>query len=429
MKAIIEGGRPPAGRVRVSGAKNSATRLLAASLLSDQSVVLENFPTHLVDVNHKIRFMRAMGTEVFVDHDGEIVEISSPNMSYKSLDDYNFPIRTTYLLVAGQIRKSGFARIPYPGGCKIGSRGYDLHVMIWRQLGAEVIETADYIEVRAPSGFQGAEIRFPISTVGGTENALICASLSSGRSEIYNAYVTPEIEDLIDLLLRMGAHIERVGGSHLRVEGMSSLRGARKAVMPDRIEALTWIVYALVARGNLLIENIPFESMKVPLMYIESAGVDLLKSSSSIYVHPDVVGRGGIQPFEVPCGTHPGVISDMQPFFAFLGLAAAGITRVIDYRYPERVAYASELARFCPSGSISAEPGEIVVNGPVTFHAADARSTDLRGSMAVILAALCAPGRSVIEDAHMALRGYNKLQSKLDALGITMVVEDEALVA
>lgn len=426
MRAIIEGGAVPEGVVEVSGAKNSATRLLAAALLTNGTVELTNFPTQLVDVGHKIRFIRACGADVVVNDAANLVTVNASNYVCTELNDFDYPIRTTYLLTAAQILRSGMAKVPYPGGCKIGSRGYDLHLMVWEQLGCEVEEKPDYIEVSAPSGFKGGEIRFPISTVGGTENALLCAAVANGVTEIINAYITPEVEDLIDFLRRMGAQIDVSGASHVRVEGRPDLMGARMAVMPDRIEALTWITYAAMSRGRILIKNVPFEAMKSPLLYIEAAGIDLLKNQNSIYFHPDCIRDGMVQPFEVACGAHPGVISDMQPFYTMLGLVASGVSRVFDYRYPERVGYVNELARFCPENALRAEVGKITIQGPNRFHAAEATSTDLRGSMALILAALCADGRSVVNDAHMALRGYNDLAGKLAGLGVRMTVEPSA---
>jgi UDP-N-acetylglucosamine 1-carboxyvinyltransferase len=422
MRAIINGGKKPHGIVRISGAKNSATRLLAAALLTDQTVVLENFPTRLEDVGHKIRFIRSLGGRVEIDHAAGRVTVDAAGYRCAETADYKCPIRTTYLLAAGQILRSGIARVPYPGGCRIGSRGYDLHMMVWRDLGCEVVEEQDYIEIRGKA-FKGGEIRFPISTVGGTENALICAAVAQGMSEIVNAYITPEVDDLIDMLKRMGARIEVSGNSHIRVEGKSSLTGARMAVIPDRIEALTWIVYAIMSRGELLIENVPIPVMQSPLLYIGSAGVDLFMNSTSVYFHPDCIHEGRVRPFEVPCGTHPGVISDMQPFFTLLGLCATGVSRIFDYRYPERIDYVRELAKFCPPGALQAEPGKITINGPCSFKPSQAVSTDLRGGMALILAALGADGASVVEQAEMALRGYNDLAGKLAGVGIEIRIE------
>jgi UDP-N-acetylglucosamine 1-carboxyvinyltransferase len=432
MLAVVDGGQRPSGTVRVSGAKNSATRLLAAALLTDQRVELTDFPTRLVDVNHKVNLIRQLGGRVELDHKESTAVIAAADLRSVALDDYDCPIRTTYLLVAAQILRSGIARIPYPGGCKIGSRGYDMHVMVWERFGCEVNEHQTHIEVRG-SKFRAAEIRFPISTVGGTENALLCAAVADGASEIINAYITPEVEDLIALLRAMGAHIDIAGTSHIRVQGRPNLSGARRQVMPDRIEALTWMVYAVLARGSVLIERVPFDAMRSPLLYLESAGVDILRNSSSTYIHPDCLTHGNVQPVEVPCGAHPGVISDMQPFFVMLALAASGISRIYDYRYPERVGYVNELAKFFLPRTLTAEVGKITVQGPGAFQPATATSTDLRGSMALLLAALCADGRSVVKDAHMALRGYNDLEGKLAGLGVTglkvMESDQAALIA
>lgn len=412
---IVEGGQVPSGKVKVSGAKNSATRLLAASMLAEEPVRIRNFPTQLVDVVEKIRFMRELGAKVEADDEREFVEIRTPSLSYQSIDDYDLPIRTTYLLTASQIVRNGTARIPYPGGCKIGSRGYDLHMMVWKDLGCDVKEEADYIEING--SFKGGAIDFPISTVGGTENALMCASVATGTTEIRNAYITPEVEDLIDMLGQMGAQIENYGNSLIRVKGMGGpMRGASFSVMPDRIEALTWIVFAAMTGGNVFVEGVPFKHMKVPLLHLEEAGLDLYRNSDSVFISSECV-RQGIQPFELACGTHPGVISDMQSFYVLLGMKANGISRTFDYRYPERIAYARELSRFNEE-AISCEPGKITTYGVAKLKGADVTSTDLRGSMALVMAAFCADGQSRIKDVHMAMRGYNGLIDKLKTLGV-----------
>lgn len=413
---IVEGGQVPSGKVKVSGAKNSATRLLAASLLTDEPVRLRNFPTQLVDVVEKLRFIRELGAQVTLDDDQEWVEVRTPSLSYRNIDDWELPIRTTYLLTAGQIVRNGTARIPYPGGCKIGARGYDLHIMVWKDLGCEVNEAENYIEING--SFTGGSINFPISTVGGTENALLCASVAKGVTEIRNAYVTPEVEDLITMLGQMGAQIENYGNSLIRVRGMDGLmHGASFEVMPDRIEALTWIVFAAMTGGDVFIQGVPFDHMKVPLLHLEEAGLDLYRNSDSVFVSGDSVRQRGIQPFELACGTHPGVISDMQSFYVLLGMKANGISRTFDYRYPERIAYARELAKFSPD-AVRYEPGKITTHGIATLRGADVTSTDLRGSMALVLAAFCADGQSHIKDVHMAMRGYNGLLAKLNTLGI-----------
>lgn len=421
IKAIIQGGQVPKGKVKVSGAKNAATRLLAAALISDEKIVLENFPTELVDANYKMDFIRKSGGTVKVNNEEEFLEIDSTDLKDLELESYFFPIRTTYLLVPGLIKRSGRARIPYPGGCKIGNRGYDLHIMVWEALGAKVEEKDDYIEVTVKDGFTPGDINFPISTVGGTESALICASTIDGVSTIKNAYITPEVESLIDFLRTIGARIEVVGNSFIKVTGKSYLQGSIFPVMPDRIEALTWIVYGVLSGGDITIEDVPFESMEIPLLHLKEAGIDFYSNSKNIHISPECLSNGIIQPFELATGTHPGVISDMQPFYVLLGLHADGISRVYDYRYPERLKYCEELSKFYPE-QLKWEKGAITTFGQygVIPNNANAVSTDLRGSMALVIAALLAKGESTIENVEMALRGYNKLEEKLNKLGVTI---------
>ena len=417
---LIRGTQTPKGKVVVSGAKNSATRLLAAALLTSEPVRLRNFPTKLVDAQVKMRFISELGAELIINDTESTVEIVARTLDHNLIRSYNLGIRTTYLLAAGQLIRNGVAHIPYPGGCKIGSRGYDLHMMVWKELGCEVVETPEYIHVEGR--LAGGQIDFPISTVGGTENALLCAAVAVGDTEIRNAYVTPEVEDLIAMLRQMGAQIESYGNSLIRVRGRGALlRGASYQVMLDRIEALTWIVYGIMSGGEILVEGVPFQHMEVPLLHLQEAGIDLYRNSTSVYVTPDCIQGQGIQPFELACGTHPGVISDMQSFYTLLGMMANGKSRIFDYRYPERIAYAEQLNYFSP-GVIEVEHGRINTQGVAKLRGCKVQSTDLRGSMALVLAALCAEGESIVCDVQMALRGYNNLVHKLGVLGVQVSV-------
>lgn len=423
LVAKIVGGQIPEGTVRVSGAKNAATRLLAASLIADENVKLNNFPTELVDARYKVDFIQQSGGSVQINEEEQSLAIDPTNYKDQLLDSYDYPIRTTYLLVAGLIKRSGIARIPYPGGCKIGSRGYDLHIMVWEKLGAIVEEKKDYIEVTAPNGFKEGEINFPISTIGGTENALICAATINGETVIKNAYISPEINCLINFLRTLGAKIDVVGNSFIRVVGSSYLRGSIFSVMPDRIEALTWMVYGVLSGGRITIEDVPFSTMEIPMLHLQEAGIDLYRNGSNVIVSPECLTNGSIQPFEVACGTHPGIISDMQPFYVLLGLHADGISRIYDYRYPERLKYCEELSKFYPSG-LDWTRGSITTHGKGPLQPATAQSTDLRGSMALVMAALLSDGESEIYNVEMALRGYNNLQQKLAGLGISINIEE-----
>lgn len=411
----------PNGLVRVSGAKNSATRLLAASLITDEKVILKNFPTKLVDANHKMRFMQECGAHVKFDDNNDTAEILAAEYKNSELADYDYPIRTTYLLAAGLLKRNGIAKIPYPGGCKIGSRGYDLHILVWENCGCNVEERPDYLEITVDK-MKPFEVDFPISTIGGTENALICGASIAGESIIRNAYISPEVEDLISFLRSLGADITVSGNSYVKINGREKLQGSVFEVMPDRIEALTWMIFAAISGGDITIKNVPFNSMEIPLLHLKEAGVDVFSNSTDAIVNKYSLREGQIQPFEVACGTHPGVISDMQPFYVLLALKANGISRIYDYRYPERIQYLDELIKYCP-GAIEYEPGKIVVKGPVDFEAAESVSTDLRGSMALVIASLMAGGNSRVSEVKMALRGYNNLPEKLHSLGCSFQLD------
>jgi UDP-N-acetylglucosamine 1-carboxyvinyltransferase len=419
---IVQEKQIPRGVVKVSGAKNAATRLQAAALLSDEKVTLTNFPTEIVDATYKLKFILKVGGDSRFDHQNELCITEPGKLSDEILKDYDYPIRTTYLLVPGLLKRAGIARIPYPGGCNIGKRKYDLHVMIWEKMGAEVEEKSDYIEVRA-NKLKGAEINFPISTIGGTESALLCGSIADGKTIIRNAYISPEIDNLINYLDNVGINIKVIGNSYIEVYGNNYIRGTSHEVISDRIEALTWIIYSVISGGDVFINNFPFEFMKVPLIHLRDAGVDYYKNSDSMYITSSCTPYG-IQPFEIATGTYPGIISDMQPFFTLLGLKAHGISRIYDYRYPERTKYLEELSKYCP-GALEWSNGKIIINGPVIFQTAQTCSTDLRGGMALVLAALLSEnGGSTVNKVEMALRGYNRLEEKLKNLGIKITLAE-----
>lgn len=418
MKYIVKNKYIPNGKVNISGAKNSATRLMSAALLSDQTSTLYNFPTDLEDVKSKTSLIRKKGADIRLDHEKEIAIISGKGFGSIEPDDYHVSFRTSYLLAASELLRNGIARVPYPGGCKIGERKYDLHIMVWEAFGATVIEKNEYIEVRCKK-LSPAKISFPISTVGGTENALLCASIVPQTTIIENAYVTPEIENLIQFLKEMGVQIELSGTSYIRVKGEESLSGATVYTIPDRIEALTWIVYAILSKGTVTINNVPFDLMKVPLLHLNYAGIDFYHNKDSVYISPECLTSGGIEPFELACGTYPGIISDMQPLFVLLGLGAQGRSKVFDYRYPKRNNYLNALNSFTDN-ALRWKDGEITINGPVDFKASTAKMTDLRGTMSSIIAALLAGDGSSVDGVEMALRGYSNFENKLNGLGVSI---------
>ncbi|MGI6436459.1 MAG: UDP-N-acetylglucosamine 1-carboxyvinyltransferase [Sphaerochaeta sp.] len=423
IKAHIKGKQVPNGKVVISGAKNSATCLLAAALISDEEVKLANFPCFLVDALHQIDFIRQSGGIIKLDTLNECLSIDSTQYRIRPLLNFDFPIRITYLLAAGMLKRSKIAKIPYPGGCRIGARGYDLHIMVWERFGADVKELGDCLQIQAPNGLKPGIIDFPFLTVGGTENALITASIIEGTTTIRNPYITPEINELILFLRSMGIIIVVYKNNEIKVTGKSFIKGASFSIMPDRIEALTWLVFSVISGGSVHIENVPFSSMEIPLLHLKHIGIDYLSNNDSILILPKRISSNNLRPFEVACGTHPGIISDMQPLFTLLALGINGLSFVHDYRYPERVKYCEQLEKFYPN-CLRWNPGRIEIRGGITPQASDVESTDLRGSIVLGLAALLAEGESTVEHFEMALRGYNNFQDKLAKLGINIDYEN-----
>jgi UDP-N-acetylglucosamine 1-carboxyvinyltransferase len=405
------------GTVAVSGAKNAALKQLAAALLTEDMVELRRFPTELVDAREQARFMRECGVELALDSARDCAAIHARQYDAGSVARFDHAFRITYLMVAGQILRHGRARIPYPGGCKLGDRKHDLHLQVWERLGATVTEHEEYIEVVCPR-FTGAEIDFPITTVGGTENALLCGAIARGETLVHNAYITPEVRDLIGFLRAMGADIEVHGRSSLHIRGRDRLGGVGYDIMPDRIEALTWIIAAAVTGGRMTIEPVPFDDLEIPLIHLREAGVGVERQGDRAVVTPEGMDREGIQPFDLACGAHPGIHSDMQPFFVLLALCAQGNSLIVDYRYPDRIAFMPELARMAVEPDrLQWERGRIRVRGPVALHGAEVTCPELRGGMALMLAACRAQGVSHLNGIGQPLRGYDRLFNKLERLG------------
>ncbi|MBN2070238.1 MAG: UDP-N-acetylglucosamine 1-carboxyvinyltransferase [Candidatus Krumholzibacteriota bacterium] len=408
----ISGAQKISGTVRISGAKNSATRLIAAAMLTDRQVRISNFPSSLEDVKNKLSIMEKLG--VTIELGPEEVRIEASRIG-NELDDYSTSIRTTYLLAAGQLRHNRIARIPYPSGCAIGERKFDLHIMLWKSMGCVVRERESFIEIESDH-LKGSDISFPFPTIGGTENALLCGVLASGRTRVFNAYISPEVFDLIQMLRSMGAKIKVKGNTFIEIDGVELLNGTSYRVIPDRIEAVSWIVAAAVTRGELIIQDVPFSFMEVPMIHFRDIGINSYTSGDALYINHHDFHEHYINPFEVACGVHPGVISDMQPFFTVLATQAEGNSRIIDYRYPERFVYVSEMEKL--GGTFDLKKGEVKMRGPIRFKGTEVSAPDLRGGAALMITALIAEGKTTINGYSTIRRGYNNLADKFDSMNI-----------
>lgn len=398
------------GTVRISGAKNAALRHLAASLLTEQPLTLSNYPATLLDAEIHVEMLEVLGKCADLQgHDR--ISLVQGFVPPSRLDWPGRSIRNTLLILGALVARTGAGAVPLPGGCKLGERQYDLHVMLLERLGAEVWEEGDMLCAAAPRGLVGTDIYLPIRSTGATENALLASSLARGVTRIWNPHIRPEILDLVTLLRKMGASIRVFGQEHIEVTGVEALGGAEHEVIPDNMEAITWLVGAAITGGDVEIEGFPTADMEVALAHLKAAGAKLYHGNRSVIV------RGGpCYPLEISTGPHPDINSDVQPILAAWAAHARGESRIVDLRFPGRYAYAEELGRMGLQYEVRGDM--LCIHGQGGgLRGAEVRALDLRAGAAQVLCGLTAEGETVIYDAWQILRGYDRFTEKLASLG------------
>lgn len=409
LETLVVRPGPLRGDVRISGAKNSVLRLMAASLLTAEPVVIENYPSSLADARIQLGMLEALGKSCSIEGDTlSIVQISPPR------SELLWPgrsIRNTLLILAASLARTGEGSAPLPGGCDIGNRGYDLHELVLRAMGAEVWREGDRLHARSSGRLRGADVVLPIRSTGATESALLCASLAEGETRIWNPHVRPEILDLIALLTSMGAVIEVRGSESFIVQGRSDLGGARHRAIADNMEALTWLIGAVMTNGDVTIHGCPVRDLEVPLIFLREAG-------AKFYVGGDtVIVRGGrCLPVEICTGPYPGINSDMQPLFAAYGACARGASRITDLRFPDRYGYSAGFGALGVHTELSG--GFLKVVGGGSLKGATVDAPDLRAGVALMLLGLVAANETRITSAWQIARGYADVTKKLTALGV-----------
>lgn len=397
------------GLVKVSGAKNSSLRLLAASLLTEETVFLNNFPNGLLDVEIHLRMLEALGKNVTSVADTVSISVGDEKIKTQLVWDER-SIRNTLLILGALTARYGEGKVPLPGGCKLGERKYDLHVMLLERLGAEVWEEGDYLCAKAKTGrLKGNEIHLPLRSTGATENTIIAASLAEGKTVLYNPHIRPEIMDLIDMLGKMGAKINVYGQKCIEIEGVEQLTGVKHAVIPDNMEALTWAIGSVITNGEVEIENFPYEHLEVPLVYLRESGMKFYRGTTSL-----IVKGGTPYPVEISTGPYPGINSDMQPLFAVYGAMSKGETKIVDLRFPGRYAYAEELNKLGVNSRV--EGDMLVIDGGNPIKGGTVRALDLRAGIALLLAGMTSDEQITIEDDWQIYRGYENLAQKLENL-------------
>ncbi len=410
---LIKGKTRLEGEVRVSGAKNACLPMFAAALLTDEKCVLKNVP-NLSDVRFMAQIISELGAEVSNTAEG-VWEICAKNISNIAPYELVRKMRASICLLGPMSARMKTAEVSLPGGCVIGARPVDLHIKGMRGLGAKVDIQRGYICVDA-SKMRGNQIylggRFG-STVTGTANIVMAATITPGTTTIENAACEPEIEDLCKMLVKMGANIEGAGSPTITITGVSKLKGTEYTVMPDRIEAGTWIAAALASKGKVLIRDAKKKHLGSFLDVLERAECPIeIKSPSSIYVDASSFKLKPIEAITLP---YPGLPTDLQAQLCALMTQADGISIITERIYPERFMHVPELARM--GANIAREASSAIISGKTKLSGAPVMASDLRASAALVIAALTATGETAIHRIYHLDRGYERIDEKLAKLG------------
>ncbi len=406
----ITGGERLSGEVRISGAKNGTLPILAAALLAEGPVLLENVP-HLNDVTTTVKLLRRMGVEI-IFHDGTHLEIDTANIS-EFLAPYELvkTMRASILVLGPLLSRFGRADVSLPGGCAIGARPVNLHVAGLQAMGAEIVIDNGYIRARAER-LHGARLILDTVTVTGTENLMMAAVLAKGETVIENAAREPEVVDLANFLCLMGAQIEGAGTDSIFVQGVDSLQGTSYSVMPDRIESGTYLVAAAITGGRVRIKRTRPGHLDAVLMKLEEAGADIQRGSDWIELD-----MGGRRPAAVDMRTapYPAFPTDMQAQFCALNAVADGTSTVIETVFENRFMHAQELQRM--GAELSVEGNTAIIRGVERLAGAPVMATDLRASASLVLAGLVADGVTIVDRIYHIDRGYERIEEKLCQLG------------
>ena len=412
-KFIIRGGNPLVGTVRVSGAKNSALPCMAAAILTEEEVTLENIP-EVRDIETERRLLVSMGAKVMWHDDRALDHVT---ISCRSLSDpvarYEIvkTMRASSLVLGPLIARAGMARVAMPGGCAIGGRPIDLHIKGLEKMGAAILQEHGYLEARAQR-LRGAHIVFDRITVTGTEDLLMAAVLAEGDTLLENCAREPEVVDLAALLTAMGAKIQGAGTSTIRVRGVTKLHGARYRISPDRIEAGTLLLAGAITGGDLIVANCNTAHLGAVIAKLQECGarVDVLGPDTA-----RVRGDGRLRAADISTEEYPGFPTDMQAQYMALATQAEGVSLVRENIFENRFMHVQELVRM--GANIKVDGNTATVRGPARLSSAAVMCSDLRASASLVLAALVAEGESVIDRVYHMDRGYEHIEEKLRGVG------------
>ncbi|MDX1484004.1 MAG: UDP-N-acetylglucosamine 1-carboxyvinyltransferase [Alphaproteobacteria bacterium] len=415
----IRGGNRLTGNIPISGAKNAALPLMAASLLTDEPLTLGNLP-HLVDISTMASLLGKLGVEIAMEgdapnggHIGRVLKLCAGDIASTTAPyDLVRQMRASVLVLGGLVAREGAARVSLPGGCAIGNRPVDLHLKGLEQLGAEIDVQGGYIEARAPKGLKGAHVVFPFVSVGATENLMIAAALARGETVLANAAREPEVIDLARCLMAMGARIEGLGTDTLTIQGVDRLHGAAHQVVPDRIETGTYALAAAMTGGDVTLVGADASQSEALFEKLKEAGIRVTVTEGGVRV---ARGRGRIRGVDVMTEPYPGFPTDLQAQFMAMMSIASGAAMITETIFENRFMHVSELARM--GANVTVHGASAMVRGAKALAGAEVMATDLRASVSLVLAGLVAEGETIVNRVYHLDRGYERLEEKLAACG------------
>ncbi|HEX7694641.1 MAG TPA: UDP-N-acetylglucosamine 1-carboxyvinyltransferase [Sphingomonas sp.] len=416
-RILIRGGNRLTGKLPISGAKNSALTLMPCALLTEEPVTLRNLP-RLADVDSFGHLLNQLGVSTEIEGArpsdfGRVMTMRAGRLtSTEAPYDIVRKMRASILVLGPLVARAGEATVSLPGGCSIGNRPIDLHLKALEAMGAEIELAAGYVKATAPGGrLPGGRVAFPIVSVGATENAVMAAVLAKGGTVIENAAREPEIVDLCNLLLAMGASISGVGTERLEIEGVERLHGATYRVMPDRIEAGSYACAAAITGGDVELVGVKADDMRATIAALLDAGVEVTEKGNSLFVSAD----GRLKPLTLSTAPFPGFATDMQAQFMAMLCMADGASVLTETIFENRYMHVPELARM--GADIQVRGRTAVVRGVDHLVGAPVMATDLRASMSLIIAGLVARGETQVSRVYHLDRGYERLEKKLQAVG------------
>lgn len=409
-KIIVRGGRKLNGTVKVEGAKNAVLPVIAASLLaSEEKSIINDVPT-LSDVYTINEVLRHLGADVHFENNQVIVD-ASKELSTEAPFEYVRKMRASVLVMGALLARKGRARVALPGGCAIGSRPIDQHLKGFEAMGAKIKVGNGFIDAEVKGRLKGAKIYLDFPSVGATENIIMAAALAEGTTVLENVAKEPEIVDLANYINAMGGKIRGAGTGTIRIEGVSKLKGAYHTIIPDRIEAGTFMVAAAITGGNVLVQGAVPEHLTSLVAKMEEMGVTIIEEKDGLRV----IGPETLKSVDIKTMPHPGFPTDMQSQMMALLLQANGTSMITETVFENRFMHVEEFRRM--NGDIKIEGRSVIINGPVGLQGAEVAATDLRAGAALILAGLCAEGHTRVTELKHLDRGYVDFHKKLASIG------------